>query len=243
MNVIKLNAIDSTNNYLKDLCSRSTLEDYTIVMADSQTKGRGQVGTVWQSESSKNLTASVFKEVSSLKIKHNFFISMVTALAISKALNKLNIPRIKIKWPNDILADGFKISGILIENIIKNNKINSAVLGIGINVNQKYFKDLPLASSMHLLTGRVYNIDEVLFTIINELQCYFDKLNNSELGSIKSEYESQLFRLHKPSTFQLNNKDHFTGYINGINTQGKLEILLEDAVIKTFDFKEIKLLY
>ena len=243
MNIIKLNAIDSTNSYLKDLCSKKKLDDYTVVMAEHQTNGRGQMGTVWQTESSKNLTISVFKEISYLGIENNYFISMATALGVCRALKRLQLPKLKVKWPNDILSENLKISGILIESIIKNNELKSAVLGIGINVNQKYFQNLPQASSLHLLTGKVYNIDEVLMEVLEGLKIYFGKLEKGELGGVKAEYEGQLFRLHKPSTFQLENGAFITGYINGVNSSGKLEVLMENAIIKTFDFKELKLLY
>lgn len=243
MNIIKLGAIDSTNTYLKNLCSTKKIEDYTVVMADYQTKGRGQMGTNWQSESSKNLTVSVFKELSYLHIENNYFISMATALGVCRALKRLQLPKLKVKWPNDILSENLKISGILIESIVKNNELKSAVLGIGINVNQKYFQNLPQASSMHLLTGKVYSLEEVLTEIIESLKIYFKKLEMGELGSIKAEYEGQLFRLHKPSTFQIKDGSLITGYINGVNSSGKLEVLMEDAIIKTFDFKELKLLY
>lgn len=243
MKIIKLNAIDSTNTYLKKLCLDETVEDLTVIQAVKQTKGRGQMGTLWQSEASKNLTISVFKDVSALKFEEQYFISIVTALAVSKTLQKLKLPRVKIKWPNDILSESFKISGILIENIVKNNELKSAVIGIGVNVNQKYFDNLPKASSIHVMTGKLHDVDEIMNVLLTLLSQYFKRLDSRELGALKSEYEHQLFRIHKPSTFLLNNGQHLTGYIKGVNLQGHLEILTEDAIIRTYGMKEISLLY
>ncbi|WP_115463246.1 biotin--[acetyl-CoA-carboxylase] ligase [Winogradskyella aurantiaca] len=243
MPIIKLDATDSTNSYLKRISAEQPLEDYTIIQANTQSKGRGQMGTSWQSESGKNLTVSVFKDVSFLKFEEQYFISIVTALAVAETLKKLKTPNIKIKWPNDILSETFKISGILIENVVKNNELKSAIVGVGINVNQRFFDDLPKASSVLLQSGKVYNVDEVLDVFIKELMHFFQRLMNKELGALKSEYEEQLFRIHKPSTFMVEDGQHLTGYINGINHQGHLEVLTEDAIIRTYDMKEIRLLY
>lgn len=243
MHIIKLSAIDSTNAYLKELSLKKALDDFTVVSALQQQNGRGQMGTTWQTEPGKNLTVSVFKDVSFLKFEEQYFISIVTALAVSKTLKRLKMPKVKIKWPNDILSESLKISGILIENVVKNNALSSAIIGVGINVNQKYFKDLPKASSILLMSGHVVPLDEVLNVFLNELEVYFKRLQDKELGALKSEYERQLFRVHKPSTFLLKDGRHLTGYINGVNLQGHLEVLTEDAIIRTYGMKEITLLY
>jgi len=126
MRIIKLSAIDSTNTFLRQVSSADSLEDYTTVVAEEQLNGRGQMGTVWASEKGKNLTFSVFKEVSFLKFKDQFYLSMVTSLALLKTLRQFNIPKVSIKWPNDILAEGNKVCGVLIENVIQQNSIQSS---------------------------------------------------------------------------------------------------------------------
>ena len=143
MYIIKLNAIDSTNSYLKEMASVVFPKDFTVVVTELQTKGRGQMGANWQAEKGKNLTASVFKSLSSFSIYDQFYISMAVALAIFKALSTFEIPKLQIKWPNDILSADTKLCGILIENIIKNGKLNGTIIGFGLNVNQKHFNNLP----------------------------------------------------------------------------------------------------
>ena len=243
MSIIKLNATNSTNSYLKELSHDQKLEDFTVVIAQQQLQGRGQMGTSWQSETGKNLTVSVFKDVSFLKFEEQYFISIVTALAVADTLKELKIPKLKIKWPNDILSESLKVSGILIENVVKNNELKSAIIGIGINVNQRYFENLPKASSLLLIGGKVYDVEEVLDILLKRLNVYFKRLTQRELGALKSEYERKLFRIHKPSTFLLKDGQHLTGYINGVNQQGHLEVLTEDAIIRTYAMKEISLLY
>lgn len=243
MHIIKLNAIDSTNAYLKRKQITGVLDDYTVVVAAHQKEGRGQMGTQWLAEPSKNLTFSVYKQFSFLPNSHQFYISMAVALGVVKALKSLQIPKLAIKWPNDILAEQKKIGGILIENIIKQGQLSASVIGIGLNVNQKFFEDLPKASSLHLLTGTLFSTDELLTIILKGIRYYFEQLEAKNYKSIKSEYETLLFRKHKPSTFRTWSEGIFTGYINGVSEDGKLEVLVEDQIIKTYDLKDIELQY
>ncbi len=243
MHIIKLNAIDSTNTYLKEISSNDVLKDYTTVTANYQTDGRGQMGTMWNSEKTKNLMCSVFKDCSNVSIKNQFYISMVTSLAIIKTLQSFSVQKLRIKWPNDILSDDKKICGILIENVIKNKKLVASIIGIGLNVNQTEFKNLPNASSLKIITGTVFNIDELLQLIIKNLKYYFVILEKGHLKVLKSDYENLLFRKNKPSTFKDQKGTVFAGFIKGINGIGQLQVLLEDDILKEFDLKEVQLLY
>jgi len=242
MRIIKLSATDSTNTYLRKLSVDESINDYTCIVTEHQTKGRGQMGTIWSSEAGKNLVFSVFKDCKALKMDHTFFISVLTSLSILASLRKMNIPNLSIKWPNDILSDKKKICGILIENIIKNNKLNSSIIGIGINVNQTKFENLPNATSLKLLTGRNFNRDELLIFILNELKSNFNAFSTEKIELLKKNYESHLFRINKPSTFKDVKGQTFPGYIKGITNSGKLNVLLEDEIIQEFDLKEISLL-
>ncbi|MBV7270024.1 biotin--[acetyl-CoA-carboxylase] ligase [Winogradskyella luteola] len=243
MYIIKLDAIDSTNTYLKGMASINLPKDYTVVVAEQQTKGRGQMGTQWQTEVGKNLTASVFKHFYNFKVENQFYISMVVSLAVCKALEGFRIPKLRIKWPNDILSAEKKICGVLIENVIKNNKFQGSIIGFGLNVNQKFFDALPKASSMSLLTGIVFDKDEVLSKILKQLQVYFKLLENQKFDVLKTEYEASLFRRDKPSTFKMSNNEILLGIIQGVTETGKLKVWTEDEIIKIFDLKEATLLY
>lgn len=243
MRIIKLNAIDSTNSFLKKLYNNEAVKDYTVVMAKVQTKGRGQRETVWDAETGKNLTFSVFKGLVGLQIEHAFFVSIITSLAIVKALESFNIPKLKIKWPNDILSDNKKICGILIENVIKNNQLDSCIIGIGLNVNQTQFNNLPKASSIKQITGVTYDLDELLHAIIKNLELKVDRLRAGNRKELKADYESYLFRNNKPSTFKNAEGKLFSGFIKGVSNSGKLNVLLEDKITKEFDLKEITLMF
>lgn len=244
MNIIKLNTTPSTNTYMRELSAIKDLEDFSVVWALNQTKGRGQMGTVWNSQPGKNLTISIYKDVSWLGISNHFFISIVVSLALIHTLNELMIKNLKIKWPNDILSDYKKIGGILIENVIKNNQLQASIIGIGLNVNQTDFDNLPQASSLINITGRIFSLEELLVRVLANLKSMFLELKEKqEFEKLKKNYTTALFRLNKPSTFKDKNNQLFAGYIYGTDKQGNLLVLLENKVIKSFGFKEITLLY
>ncbi|WP_166965803.1 biotin--[acetyl-CoA-carboxylase] ligase [Yeosuana marina] len=243
MPIIKLDAIDSTNRYLRKLTNEEVVKDYTTVVTKHQTNGRGQMGTIWNSESSKNLTFSVFKDVSKQHIEYPFYISIATSLALIKSLQSFSIPKLSVKWPNDILSEDKKICGILIENVIKQSHITASIIGIGLNINQTQFEGLPKASSLKLLSGRTFYLDEVLDVVLKNLKYYFNILKSQDYSNLKREYEMYLFRKNKPSTFKDAEGCVFSGFIKNVSVSGNLRVLLEDEIIKEYDLKDITLLY
>ena len=242
MQLIKLSATDSTNNYLKQLILERTLDDFSVVVANHQTNGRGQRGSSWLSEKDKNLTFSVLKRNISIVANQQFLLNILVSLSIVKTLEGFNIPKLAIKWPNDILSDHHKISGILIENLIKNKQIEYAIIGIGLNVNQVKFEGLSKVSSLKNIMPLPVDKDELLTKIIDKLKMYFKLYSENGSEFLNSEYESYLFRKDKPSTFSSHDNNLFTGIIRGVSTSGKLCVQMEDFN-KEFDLKELKLMY
>jgi BirA family biotin operon repressor/biotin-[acetyl-CoA-carboxylase] ligase len=243
MKIIKLSATESTNDYLKELMSLKRLSDFTIVTADAQTKGRGQVSASWESEPGKNLTFSVLKRHNGLYLDNHFMISMCVSCAVYEVLLNLGLPRLRVKWPNDILSGTSKVCGILIENSIAGQKIQTSVIGIGLNVNQVLFSNQAKASSLKLVLGREINLDNLLQTLLDTLQRYLNDIRSSTWNSMLSQYENILFNKNSPATFQERNGPLFTGIIKGITKEGKLRLTLEDDSVREYDLKEIKLHY
>ena len=242
MQLIKLNTTNSTNNYLKKLLVDTALEDFCVVIAKHQIKGKGQMGAEWVSEKGKNLTFSILKKKPSIVFSRQFLLSILVSLSIIKTLEHYNIPKLAIKWPNDILSDHCKISGILIENIIKSNTIDFSVIGIGINVNQELFLGLSKVNSLKSILGIPIDKDVLLHKLIKNLQIYFELYAEKGEGDLKAEYKSYLFRKDKPSTFELPDQSLFTGIIRDVTDEGKLRVQMEEGT-KEFNLKELKLLY
>ena len=173
MQIIKLNATDSTNTYLKDLLAETRLADYSVVIAKNQTQGKGQRGEKWLSEKGKNLTVSILKLKPKVALERQFLLNTIVSLSLIKTLEGYNVPNLAVKWPNDILSGHHKIAGILIENIIKSQHIESSVIGVGLNVNQKSFNGLPKVTSLKTILGRSLNLEELLSNLLQNIKYYF----------------------------------------------------------------------
>ncbi|MEJ1223796.1 biotin--[acetyl-CoA-carboxylase] ligase [Sediminicola sp. 1XM1-17] len=246
MNIIKLNATESTNAYLKELLAEVMVKDFTVVVAHEQTKGRGQMGTTWEAEPGKNLTFSVLKRYEGFEVAHQFMINVLVSMALYEQLKKLQVPDLSIKWPNDILSGHHKIAGILIENILSGDKIQASVIGIGLNVNQINFNNLPNVSSLKLILGKNLELDELLLSIMKTMEETFALLKSKRTlmrDSLLEQYKKVLFRKDKPSTFKNQDDELFMGFITDVSLEGKLIVTLEDDIKKEFDLKEIKLMY
>ena len=132
MKIVKLNAIDSTNTYLKDLIKLTTVENWTVIVTDNQVKGKGQFDNKWISDKGKNLTFSILVKFESLKIKQQFYLNYSVSIALYNVLRYYIPEKLTVKWPNDILSANHKICGILIESSINNSNVNHAIIGIGL---------------------------------------------------------------------------------------------------------------
>lgn len=243
MNIIKLDAINSTNDYLKTLLQRQFVENFTIVSAENQTNGRGQMGSEWSVEGGKNLTFSVLVKDLLLEINHIFHLNVAVAISVIDALSFLEIKDLSIKWPNDILAEGKKIGGILIENSIKSDGEIYSIVGIGLNVNQKNFENLPKASSLMVLKNQEFDKNEILVSILSNLGRNISLIMNKNTDPIWEKYHSFLYKKGIPMPFENVQNEKFMGIIQGVNQYGKLQLKLEDDSIKTFEIKELKMLY
>ena len=133
MNLIKLDAINSTNEFLKDNIQKTLSKELQVVYTFNQTKGKGQRGNSWESQPEKNIAISLGLFPDNLKVENQFTLSMLFSLFILNTLKSLKIPDLKIKWPNDIMSGNKKICGILNEITVKGNIIESIIVGFGIN--------------------------------------------------------------------------------------------------------------
>lgn len=243
MDLIKLSAITSTNSYLKEMCALTQLKEATVVWAQTQTEGRGQRGSTWQSEPGKSLTFSVLKRFHNLSTTEHILINIATSLGVAKALDKLKIPKVAIKWPNDIMSYDKKLCGILIENQLKGKLLSSSIIGIGLNVNNVEFDNLPQAGSLFTITGKNYELKEVLELMVRCILEELEKLEISSHDELKMAYEARLFRKDEISVFEREDGTLLNGIIRGVNREGNLCVELEDESLAQFNLKEVKLRY
>jgi len=243
MNIIKLDATSSTNDFLKQLNANQVVENFTVVTTVNQTSGKGQMGSVWESEAGRNLIMSVLVRDVLTDVHQIFGLNVAVSVAVVQALKELGIRDVGVKWPNDIMSGNFKLGGILIENTFKSNGEIISIVGIGLNINQEFFKDLPQAASLFMRTKRKYEIDLVRDELLKKFRISIAKVINKQEENLWQLYHSYLFKINTPMTFE-NTLDHrFMGIIQQVNSNGQLEVLLENDQLQCFDVKEIKMLY
>lgn len=238
---ITFDTIDSTNDYATLLVSNSTPNEGTVIWAQYQSKGRGQIGSNWSAEAGMNLLMSVILQPRFLMAYQQFTLNILVSLSIKSALNSYKI-KAQIKWPNDIYIGNKKICGILIQNILQGKSIKNSIIGIGLNVNQDEFDPLlPNPTSMKMVSNQMYDIEGVKSRVCQHLQQYYNRLKEEGFEVLKQEYLECLYLKNQEALFELDGKN-VVGTIKGITDLGKLQIEIE-SVLKEFNFREIKYLH
>ncbi len=233
------NQLTSTNDKLASILDNA--DDFTLVYTFNQIEGRGYNENKWISEPNKNLTFSFLlnlDEMTKNLVYLNFWV--INNLHIFFATNHLVNNELYIKWPNDLILNKSKIAGVLIENKIQKNKLKS-IIGIGINVNQINFNQLPNASSIFNETGIELELEKLLFDLIDFFKLKYKLLfKNNE--SLLSYYNNFLFKKNKIACFQKDNHN-FNAIIKSVNKNGDLELIDENYKLIRFKHKEVKLLF
>ena len=226
----------STNDDARD----AKYHDGDIVWADFQTAGRGQRGHTWESRAGENLTFSVVLEPHFLPVAEQFMLLEAVALALADFFAQLGVGT-KIKWTNDIYVGDRKAVGILIEHSYSAGKLSRTVVGIGINVNQTDFSaDIPNPVSLALLTGKNYDLQQLLEQYEQCLIARYSQLKNGEWDKLQSDYHSMLYRRDEQHPFALPDGTRFKGIIRGVKPTGDLIIEHENGEKKSYLFKEIE---
>jgi len=188
----------STNDVLKARAEKGAPEGFTVV-AECQTRGRGRHGRPWLSLPGKGVYMSVLLR-SNWLATDGVFLNIFASVAVARALEHWRPKQVRLKWPNDVMINGRKIAGVLVEPRIKRTVIEFAVVGIGVNVfhDERDFKTLDpgLATSLRL-EGVNVNCDQVLTRVLNELDiCYTmarqdDKSRILQEWSLRQEQQSK----------------------------------------------------
>lgn len=241
--IIQLLTVDSTNNYAQYLLANELQPEGTLIVSTNQISGRGMHHNTWQSEKEMNLTFSIILYPEFVEFKNIFALNQFVSLAVCSFINELTGLSFKVKWPNDIMFDNQKICGILIENNIRGNRIQSCIVGIGININQTSFPDFtPKATSLKMITSKNYDLNETLKLLCNKLDEYYTILKQGDYRFLIAEYHQNLFRYNEEHLFK-RNETYFKGVIKGVQADGKLLIADEFNTSSVIDVKEIQYVY
>ena len=168
MNLITLDSIDSTNNFIKS--NINSLPHLSVVRARYQTAGRGQLARQWMSNPNENILVSFLFKTFRKSVSPQL-IEKITIESCQNFLLKYGV-NAKHKLPNDLLVDGKKIAGMLIETKQINTTFEYVIIGVGININQKIFTGLTNATSLALITNKIFEIDEVFNRFLKECRAF-----------------------------------------------------------------------
>jgi BirA family transcriptional regulator, biotin operon repressor / biotin---[acetyl-CoA-carboxylase] ligase len=238
--IISLKIVDSTNNYSTELLKHGFVAEGTVIMAEEQTSGRGQRGNTWRSEPGCNLTCSIIVHPSFIGLSDHFKLTQTVSLAVADALQYLTNDTFQIKWPNDILYNHKKIAGILIETVNNNSKIGSAIIGIGLNVNQVEGLEDFQATSLKCITANDHEIRKVAEVLSFFMEKRYLMLKNGKDKEIRVDYLNHLYGKDEIKRYR-SGDNIFSGKILGVSPEGYLEIEREGGDVKKYDLKEISL--
>jgi len=235
-NLVFVPECQSTNSLALQLAQQVSTPEGTLIITENQTAGRGQRGNSWETEPGMNLTFTVVFRPGFLSVTDQFYLNIITSLAVRDYLKSHAPEPALIKWPNDILVGGKKICGILIENQIQGSRFSGVVVGVGLNINQQKFT-VETATSLSLVTSRSFDLQKELEKLLLHLEARYLQLKTSKFGDLKSDYLSNLYWRNEPRTFVVDG-NVLPGMITGIDEVGRLTVKTEHGV-RAFGVKEI----
>ncbi|MGP8215041.1 MAG: biotin--[acetyl-CoA-carboxylase] ligase [Bacteroidia bacterium] len=240
--VDKLDKVDSTNTYALSLLKQRPPAEGYAVWALEQFAGRGQRGNSWLSEPRANLTFSIILHPRFLPVKEQFWLTKAMALAVAEFVSSYctsGLLNVAIKWPNDIYVNNQKIAGILIENVLEQASIKYSVVGIGINLNQLVFNtSLPNATSLKLLTGADFELEDCLNHIFIPIEKFYLELRAGNYRKIDEAYHKLLYRRNVICDLSINGQ-HCKGAIKGVSATGQLLVDTDNGRLNSHEHFEL----
>ncbi|MGB2994110.1 MAG: biotin--[acetyl-CoA-carboxylase] ligase [Paenisporosarcina sp.] len=207
--------------------------DGAIVICEEQTAGKGRLARAWTSTQGKGIWMSVIirPEIPPTKAPQ---LTLVAAVAVTRAIEDIADVRAEIKWPNDLLINGKKCTGILTELQADIDRVHAIILGIGVNVNQQ-LTDFPeeiqsIATSIQMVTGKPVDRAELVARILHHLEIYTDLYVKHGFEPLKILWESYSCTLGKRIKATMIHKQ-IEGVALGITNEGILQVKTDDGEI------------
>ena len=243
--LIILDSIDSTNRFLLDqvIADSNCLHGNPVIITELQTQGRGRLGRRWYSGLGDSLTFSLSWRFD-CPVRLLSGLSLVTGVAIIRALTHFGIKNLSLKWPNDVLFHSRKLAGILIELCSSTQSGSAVVIGIGLNIQLS-----PLAKSnidqafvdLFAITGRAIDRNQLLAVLLSELAGVLNKFNHLGFSYFRNEwlryhaYEGQLITINLPDGRIIK------GVVDGVELDGSITLNLESGKKESYSSGEITL--
>jgi BirA family biotin operon repressor/biotin-[acetyl-CoA-carboxylase] ligase len=219
--IFTFETIDSTNSCAKTL-AEAGMEEGTVVLTDFQSAGRGRLGRTWLSEPGKNLLFSFILRPA-MNSKDAGTLSLFAAAGVAQGIESFTGMSIECKWPNDLLLRGKKVCGILLESSFSADKLDYAVIGIGINVNQTLFDSGLLQHSTSLKTAAGTALDrKALFqNILRSLDSLYAQIQNRNNSGIMKEWLSRNSMIGKQTTV-VQDAQKISGIVQAFSEDGSM---------------------
>ncbi len=238
--IYTFDTIDSTNNCARALAA-CWAEEGTVIIAERQTAGRGRMGRTWTANALENLTFSVILRPT-VPAEDLNLLPLYVGVAVVDAIRRVTGLDIQCKWPNDLLLNGKKVAGILLEGSLKESSVDFVVIGIGVNVNQHEFPPelAGKATSLVMETGKEFNREELFREIMRSLESHYRSLGKRGFSEViplwteRSNFIGQHVSLSQ-------NGSVLTGVVAGLNDHGAL-VLDQDGTQRAFVAGDVSIL-
>ena len=217
---------DSTNTRLQELANAGAKEG-TVVISEEQTAGQGRNGRNWNSPKGEGIFLSMLLRPE-FKPRYASMVTLVTALAVCSALEKNGVEHLFIKWPNDIVASGKKLCGILTKMSTDAESIQYIIVGLGINVNQKNFHPeiAEIATSLYLETKEEKSQVNIIADFLSAFETYYEQFRlTKDLSLLKEEYNQKL--VHRNSMVRIIEEGRKKN-VKALEINEKGELLVEE---------------
>ncbi len=231
--------IGSTNDWAAMAVKNLKVMEGTVFRAGSQHQGKGQRGRVWASEPNANLLVSYVFYPGFIPAHRQFVLVQLVSLALKSVLDEILIDEVKIKWPNDIYVNDLKIAGVLIESTMKGNSVGSSIFGIGLNVNQRIFENVPNATSIALETGKGLDLDRLLSDLSSQLESRYLSLRR-DLDTLSLKYSEALFRKNQKCEYVIGGQTTLMTPI-GVDQLGQIVLEDEYGRVNSYGFHEARM--
>lgn len=242
MDLIFLEKVGSTNAFLLERPEADRVG--VVVFAASQTAGKGMGSNTWESEPGKNLTFSIGFDMSFLNAADQFLLSQATPLGLLDVLDEL-LPggSLFVKWPNDLLYQGGKLCGILINSTLHGPKMGVSVIGVGLNVNQRLFLDWPTHPvSLRMILNHEVELRPLLERLVPAVERRIEMLRSAEgVARVKEAYLHRLYRYHEWGDY-MTKEGVARLYLDGIDPFGRLITRNQRGEEIVYDIKELRFL-
>lgn len=242
---IKVFDIVESTQLIAHEMARDGAEDGTVIIAEEQTSGRGRMARPWESAQGKGIWMTVIIRPNIPPHMAAPF-TLVAAVAVTKAIKEISTKLVpEIKWPNDLLIDGKKCTGILTEMQSEPDRVQALLVGIGINVNHQqedFSEDIhDIATSLSMEAGEMIPRAQLIAKILYYLEQYSDLYVSEGFAPIKEMWEQASCTIGKQvevSTL----REIFYGVAVGINTDGVLQVKLANGEVRSIYSGDVKII-